>query len=117
MTTSRVEIINGDHEPPYPFMVVDGVGMHVDFSKVAGELWDAPTVKRITWGGAQRTPDGRYFGKVENVNGTGRTFFDAELLVPYLRAWKMRKADEDLKAALAEQAKRDAEEAERAKQC
>jgi hypothetical protein len=49
MTTSRVEIINGDHEPPQPFMIVDGQGLHVDFAKVDGELWHAILEHRQGW--------------------------------------------------------------------
>ncbi len=109
MTTDTVEIINVDHDPPHPYMIVNNAGMQVDFSRVEGELWD-PTVRRIYWGQGM---DGRYFGKIEMKNGTGRTFFDAQLLVPYLRAYKMRKADEEIKAALADQARKDAEEAAR----
>jgi hypothetical protein len=39
-----VEIINGAHEPPFPFVVVNRFGMHVDLSGVQGQLWDEPTV-------------------------------------------------------------------------
>jgi len=35
-----IEIINGDHDPESPFMIVDRLGMHVDFSGVDGQLWD-----------------------------------------------------------------------------
>ena len=49
MLYQNVQIINGDHEPPLPFVIVDRFGMHVDLSKVVGQLWD-PTVAEITWG-------------------------------------------------------------------
>ncbi len=77
MITDSIEIINGDHEPPHPFIVVNRHGMHVDLSKVDGNLWD-PTVSRIVWG--HREIDGRYYGKVEFKNGTARAFFDPTLI-------------------------------------
>jgi hypothetical protein len=58
-------------------MVVDRFGLFVDLSKVHGQLFD-PTVLEITWG--ERTMDGRAFGKVKMKNGTGRTFWDPELI-------------------------------------
>jgi hypothetical protein len=92
-------------------VVVDNFGLHVDLSKIAGHLWD-PTVAEIVWG--HRSVEGRLFGTVRLKNGTGRTFWDGEEMLPYLRAWTLRKAEEDLKHALNQQAALDRAEAERA---
>jgi hypothetical protein len=45
----NVQIINADHDPPYPFVIVDRFGMHVDLSKIVGQLW-SDDVAEITWG-------------------------------------------------------------------
>lgn len=103
MVPHHIHILGGDHDPPYPFVIVDRDGRHVDLSKVVGQLWDEPTVSEIEWG--RRATDGRVFGVVRFKNGQPpRTFWDGELMLPYLRAWKMKKADDDLKIALAEAA-------------
>jgi hypothetical protein len=62
MLYQNVQIINGDHEAPHPFVVVDRFGMHVDLSRVIGQLWDGPTVAEVSWG--HRPIDGRRFGIV-----------------------------------------------------
>lgn len=116
MIPHQIHIINGDHEPPLPFVIVDRMGLHVDLTGI-GELWD-PTVAEIIWG--LRDNDRRPYGVVKLKNGTGRRFGNANLMLPYLRAWKVRKAEEDAKhaanvkaaadaaiAAAAEAAKRD----------
>ncbi|MFZ1152546.1 MAG: hypothetical protein WAR76_22900 [Xanthobacteraceae bacterium] len=51
-------------------MVVAGHGFHVDLSRVSGELWDADTVRAITWG--LRDSAGQRFGRVVLKNGTAR---------------------------------------------
>lgn len=97
MLTKAIRIINGDNGPPsYPLVVVDDYGPHVDVSKVEGELWDQPTTAEVTWG--NKSPDGRLFGTIRLKNGEGRRFWDPELMLPYLKAWTMAKADFDLKA-------------------
>jgi hypothetical protein len=101
-----ITINNSDgHDPPLQFMVVDRFGLFVDLSKVHGQLFD-PTVAEITWG-SERTIDGRMFGRVKMKNGTGRTFWDPELIEPYLRAWKMAKGNHDLSEAFKEQQRKD----------
>lgn len=103
MSQHQIVINNSDgHYPPLQFMVVDNFGLFVDLSKVAGQLFD-PTVNEITWG--HRTPDGKFFGRVKNKNGTGREYHDPELMEPYLRAWKIAKGDHDLKEALRQEAR------------
>jgi hypothetical protein len=77
-----VEIINGDHDPPFPFMIVNRFGMHVDLSKVQGQLWDAPTVAKIEWG--LLTLEKKPFGRVTLKNGQTRTFFSQDLMTPYV---------------------------------
>jgi hypothetical protein len=84
-----VEIINGDHTPPWPFFIVDRHGLHVDLSKVDGQLWD-PTVAKVTWGHLH--PSGKTFGTVRLKNGQGRTFWDKNLMAPYLAAYNAAKA-------------------------
>jgi hypothetical protein len=109
MLTQTIRILAGDHDPPHPFVVVDNFGLHVDLSKVHGQLWD-PTVEEIIWG--HRAVDGRIFGTVRLKNGDQpRAFWDPELMLPYLRAWTLRKADEDLKAELVKQDRKDKAEA------
>jgi hypothetical protein len=76
--TEHITINNSDgHDPPLQFMVVNRFGLFVDLSKVYGQLFD-PTVLEITWG--ELTMDGRTFGRVKLKNGTGRTFWDSELM-------------------------------------
>jgi hypothetical protein len=90
MTDHHIAINNSDgHDPPLQFMVVDRFGLFVDLSKVHGQLFD-PNVLEITWG--ERTMDGRTLGRVKHKNGTGRTYWDPELIEPYLRAWKIAHA-------------------------
>ena len=88
---NSIQIVNGDHDPAWPYVAVDNHGMHVDLSAVKGQLWDAPTVARIEWG--MRDLSGNRFGTVTLKNGTSRTFSDANLMLPYLRAWKLRSAE------------------------
>jgi hypothetical protein len=90
VSASYIEILNGAHDPPHPFMVVDRRGLHVDMTNVGGELWDAPTVRKITWGLRDRT--GKLFGTVELVNGTSRNFWNGDLMTPYLHAYKAARA-------------------------
>jgi hypothetical protein len=112
MTSHHITINNSDgHDPALQFMVVDRFGLFVDLSKIHGQLFD-PTVLEITWG--ERTMDGRTFGRVKMKNGTGRTYWDPELIEPYLRVWKMAKGNHDLSEALAEQRRKDEAEADRA---
>ena len=61
----------------------------LDLSRVAGALWD-PTVESITW---CKGLDGRMGGRVTLKNGTGRNFFDSNLLTPYVNAWKAKRAE------------------------
>jgi hypothetical protein len=101
MIQNKVHIINADgHVPPLPLMIVDRFAMQVDLAKIEGELFD-PTVAEITWG--DKTDGGKLFGRVRLKNGTGRTFWDPELLLPYLKAFRLAKADHDLRVALVEQ--------------
>ncbi len=93
----HVQIINGDHVPPHPLMIVDGVGLQVDLSGVKGELW-APTVARIEYGMTHQ-PTGRTFGRVVLKNGQGRTFWDVNLIQPYLAAYITRWTEEKAKHA------------------
>jgi hypothetical protein len=44
MSYESVDIINGDHDPPFPFVVVGNRGLHVDLSNIRGQLWDENTV-------------------------------------------------------------------------
>jgi hypothetical protein len=87
-------ITAGDHDPPLPFMVVERHGMHVDLTHVQGQLWD-PTIASLAWG---PTMDGREGGKIVLKNGQTRTFWDRDLLTPYLNAWKARKAELEKRA-------------------
>lgn len=95
---SSIEIINGDHDPALPFMVVDRHGMHVDFSTVTHQLYDQNTVAKVEWGLVDQ--QGRLFGRVTLKNGTGRTFWDADLMTPYLNAYKATKAALNAAAAV-----------------
>lgn len=119
-----IEIIAGDHEvgpdkANWPFMSVNRAGLHVDLSKVPGELW-GPAVASVGYG--YRDRDGREFGIVWLKNGDKRIFANKDMLRPYLTAYAARKIEEDAKhaanvqaaidadeAAMAEAAKRDAE--------
>lgn len=92
---ARVEIINGDHIPNLPFMIVDKHGLHVDLSNVTGELWD-PTVAKIEWG-ILHPGTGRTFGRVHLKNGQGRIFWDAMLIQPYLATYMARWLEEKAK--------------------
>jgi hypothetical protein len=94
-----VQIINGEaNDPPHPFVIVNRYGMHVDLDPIVGQLWDKATVAEITWG--NRSVEGRRYGVVKLKNGTGRTFSDPELIEPYIKAWKVAKANADLKEAM-----------------
>ena len=80
-----VAIINGDHEPPFPFVIVDRFGMHVDIDVAGGQLWDPLTVAHIEWG--LRDQQNQIFGIVTLKNGKTRPFWDAALVTPYLNAY------------------------------
>jgi hypothetical protein len=69
-------------------MVVDGKGVTLDLTGI-GRLWD-PTVQEIAWGPTMKMGEPQESGWVRLKNGTGRTFADATLLVPYLKAHKAR---------------------------
>ena len=44
MADEMVQIIGGDHDPPYPLVIVGNFGIHVDLAKVTGsQLWDTDT--------------------------------------------------------------------------
>lgn len=99
-----VEIINGDHDPPHPFIVCDRFGLHVELADVDHAVFDKNTVRRVIWGfmhqrtmGDGRTPLGPPImaGRIEFKNGEARLFFDTALMVPYLAAWKNAKAKHD----------------------
>lgn len=87
MAFKYVEILNGDNDPPLPFVIIDRVGHHVDLSQCGGELFDPPTTSRIIWG--IRSPTGQTFGRVELKNGESRTFWDEELIWPYVKAYDL----------------------------
>jgi hypothetical protein len=91
----QIKIINGDHVPNWPFVIVDAVGMHVDLSEVRGELW-ADNVARIEWGLVDAA-NGKTFGRVILKNGQGRKFFDPMLMQPYLAAYMTRWLEEKAK--------------------
>ena len=74
-------------------MVVDGHLLLVDLSKVAGHLWDEPTVASIIWGPVTVNGARREGGTVFLKNGTQRKFADPALLTPYLGAFKLRKTE------------------------
>lgn len=101
----RVEIINGDHIPPHPVVIVNGHGLQVDFSDVKGELWDS-TVSKIEWG-IVHPGDGKIFGRVTLKNGQGRVFHDPMAIQPYLVAYMHRKLEEDAKHAANVKARQD----------
>lgn len=108
----HVEIINGDHVPPIPFIVVDGTGCHVDLSNVGGQLWD-PTVAKIEWGLTDAS--GKVFGRVQLKNGQGRNFWDHTLMLPYLEAFTKRWAEEKGKHEANVKARKDEEAKAQAK--
>jgi hypothetical protein len=85
------QIINGDHRPPHPFVVFERLGMHVDLSDVAGQLYDAPTVAKVEWGLLDEK--GKLFGRVVMKSGKVRIFRDGDLVKPYLAAYLARKAE------------------------
>jgi hypothetical protein len=85
-----VAISAGAHDPPLPYMRVGTHGFLVDLSAVHGALWDPNTVASVTW---SKGMDGRWGGRVSLKNGTGRNFFDAGLLTPYVDAWRARQAE------------------------
>lgn len=94
---AHVEILNGDHIPPFPFMIVDGYGLHVDLSGVTGELYDHATVAKIEWG-ILHPGTGKLFGTVRLKNGQKpRVFWDGKLMAPYLTAYAIRRAEEEQK--------------------
>lgn len=90
-TVNSFEIINGDgNDPPFPFVIVNRSGTHVDLTNIDGELFDAPTTARVSWG--YQHPNGRRFGKIELKNGEARMFWDRTLIEPYVGAWKVQMA-------------------------
>jgi hypothetical protein len=88
-TYPDISITAGAHDPPHPFMKMGQHGFLIDLSRVAGALWD-PTVESITW---CKGLDGRMGGRVTLKNGTGRNFFDSNLLTPYVNAWKAKRKE------------------------
>ncbi len=96
---------SGAHDPPGVLIQVDGHQVVVDLSQVAGGLHD-PTISRVTWGLLTRNGESRPGGIITMVDGNTRTFFDQDLLKPYLRAYLDAKAksDSDIAAAAARRA-------------
>jgi hypothetical protein len=95
----KVTIVGGDNTdadgypaPNSPLVIVDDHGIHVDMSTVPfGQLWDGgKTITRITWG--NQAVDGRIFGTVLLKTGAMRTYFDPNLIDPYVKAWNLAKA-------------------------
>jgi hypothetical protein len=99
MVPDHIAIIGGDHTPPLPFVIVNRTGMHVDIDAIDGQLWDSQTVASVHWGA--QAPGGARFGTVRLKNGTSRTFWDGELMLPYLKAWQVAKGKHDAAIALA----------------
>lgn len=87
----RVSITAGGHVPDLPFVIVNGHGMLIDLTGI-GQLWD-PTVKSITWAPSVKNGEMTEHGTIVLKNGTGRTFADPALMLPYLKAHKARKAE------------------------
>lgn len=87
----------GEHDPPHCHMVVDGVGVLVDLSDLAGPLTD-PLVTKIEWGpfGKDFTQAGRISRRSQN-NATSlievKDFSNLEILGPYLAAYQKRLAE------------------------
>ena len=71
---------------------MDDHGIHVDMSTVPfGQLWDdGKTIARVTWG--NQAVDGRIFGTVLLKTGAMRTYYDPNLIDPYVKAWNLAKA-------------------------
>jgi hypothetical protein len=66
-------------------------GIHIDMATVPlGQLWDVANTATVSWG--HQAVDGRIFGVVQLVNGDRRTFWDATLIEPYVKAWRSAKA-------------------------
>jgi hypothetical protein len=83
---------DGDHEPKgLLYMVVDGNGFLIDLSGVQGTLVD-PTIKRVEWGPTVINNEGRDAGTIVRQDDTQQTFFDFDLIRPYVDAFNVRRA-------------------------
>ena len=71
-----------------PFMVVDRHGVLVDLSKVQGTLVD-PTIARVEWGPVVANGQQRDGGVIVRTDGSKQAFWDARVLAPYVKAWKL----------------------------
>ena len=88
----------GQHEPDLHLMIVDNNALLLDLDGLRhsaidpGSLTD-PTVARVTWGPVVRNGSMTEAGEITLVDGTRRTFFDKQLLKPYLAAFEARRAE------------------------
>lgn len=78
------------HAPGVVHMVVDGHGLIVDLSKIAGTLVD-PTILKVTWGLQRDGADQKFGGCIIRQDGSRQLFWDPELLKPYLDAWRLKR--------------------------
>jgi hypothetical protein len=87
----RLSITN-DGKNDLPYMVVDGHGFLLDLSAVHGTMVDK-TIYAVEWGLGVFSGEAREFGVITRQDGTKQTFFDFNLLKPYIDAWRAKKAD------------------------
>ena len=82
----------GQHDPPGQYMVVDGHGLLIDLTGVAGTLVD-PTILRVEWGPSVITGQPQEAGIITR-RGEARQqpFYDKALLTPYINAFRARLA-------------------------
>lgn len=85
----------GDNSPDWHYVVVDGHGLLVDLDGIQNSPVDPtsladPTIARVTWGPVIRNGEAIEAGEIILVDGSVQTFFDRELLRPYLAAYEAR---------------------------
>lgn len=87
----------GEHSPDWHYVVVDGHGLLVDLDGMQNSAVDPasltdPTIVRVTWGPTIANGTASEAGEIVRQDGSRQTFFDRELLKPYLAAYQARLA-------------------------
>src|SRR6266699_2989643 len=91
----------GKHTANHPFthrMMVDLRSTLIDFAGMQNSAVDPssltdPTVLRVEWGIALENGEMRERGVITRIDGSRQTFFDKNVLAPYLDAFEQRMFD------------------------
>lgn len=88
----------GKHEADHPFthrMEVNGRSLLIDFTGMQNSAVDPssltdPSVLRVEWGPTIINAEAREAGTIIRRDGSRQTFFDRNVLAPYLDAFEQR---------------------------